>query len=83
MPAPVLALALILLSSAARADSTLPWFGSDSFGDFQIADTTASVDKIAPGPQLKMSENVRCSGKTCLNRRNFVKASAATAGSPQ
>ena len=83
MPAKTLALALILLSSAARADSTSPLFGSDGAGGFQITEITASVDKIAERPQPKIIENMACSAETCSNPRNFAKANSGTSISPQ
>jgi hypothetical protein len=83
MPVKSLALALMLLSTVARADSLSPFFGSAATGDFKLEELTSSVDKIVMAPQLKMSENTACSAKTCSNPRNFAKASGAASVSPQ
>jgi hypothetical protein len=83
MPAKLLALGLILIATAARADSASPLFGSAATGQFEIADFTGSVTKIAQPLQLRMREVSACSGETCPNPRNFAKASHPATVSPQ
>ena len=83
MSAKILAIVLVLLPSAALADSQLPWFGSSAIGAVQLPETTGSLGEAHPAPQLKISTNYRCMAKTCPNPADFNKPGHGTAGSPQ
>jgi hypothetical protein len=83
MPATILALALVLLPSAARADSSLPWFGGQAAGAVMISETTGSLGEANSGAQLKINATYHSLGKICPNPRNFAKASRDAATSPQ
>ncbi len=83
MPAKILALALVLLPSAAHADSQLPWFGSSSIGAVHLDEATGSLGEASRTPQLKMSATYRCKAKICPNPANFAKSGQGAGASPQ